>query len=175
MGAGAPGYGTTVPDADDPFERIVSALDVPCFVVTVAAGEQSGCLVGFTTQCSIDPPRFLVCVSRANHTFPLVERAGVVAVHALHAGDEAAARLFGEETGDEVDKLARCSWSPGPDGVPVVDGLDWFLGRVLDRFDLGDHVGVLLAPVPAMGRAERVAAATLGTAALRDLDAGHAA
>ena len=26
---------------------------------------------------------------------------------------------------------------------------DWFAGRVLDQFDLGDHVGFLLEPVAA--------------------------
>ena len=60
---------TTSPDAE-PFQEMVAGLDIPMFVVTAASGgERSGCLVGFSTQTSIDPPRFLVCISRANHTF----------------------------------------------------------------------------------------------------------
>ena len=53
----------------DAFEGIVSTFDGPMFVVTARADdEQDGCLVGFTTQCSIDPPRFLVCLSEKNRT-----------------------------------------------------------------------------------------------------------
>ena len=32
------------------------------------------------------------------------------------------AELFGGETGDEVDKFARCAWHEGPEGVPMLDG-----------------------------------------------------
>ena len=32
-------------------------------------GEPLGCLVGFTTQASIDPPRFIACLSHKNRTF----------------------------------------------------------------------------------------------------------
>ena len=38
------------------------------FVVTAVdanTGARSGCLVGFVTQCSLDPMRFLVCLARA--------------------------------------------------------------------------------------------------------------
>ena len=40
------------------FDRV----DYPLYVVTVRSpdGEMSGCLAGFVTQCSIDPPNFLV-------------------------------------------------------------------------------------------------------------------
>lgn len=42
--------------AEDSLEALTAALDYPMFVVTVAAGgERAGCLVGFATQCSIDP------------------------------------------------------------------------------------------------------------------------
>ena len=43
------------------FGSFVSGLDYPMFVVTAAAdGRRAGCLVGFTSQVSIDPPRLLV-------------------------------------------------------------------------------------------------------------------
>ena len=53
------------PGLDD----FVAGLDYPVFVVTAASGdERDGCLVGFSTQTSIDPPRLLVCLSKANRT-----------------------------------------------------------------------------------------------------------
>ncbi|HTI35116.1 MAG TPA: flavin reductase, partial [Miltoncostaea sp.] len=66
--------------------EIVSAIDYPMYIVTVAAGgERAGCLVGFTTQCSIDPPRFLVCLSLRNHTFRVSQGAEVMVVHLVPA------------------------------------------------------------------------------------------
>ena len=117
-------------------------------VVTACDGERrAGCLVGFTTQCSIDPPRYLVCVSRTNHTSKVEANSEVVVVHVLDAAQMELARLFGEETGDRVDKFARAAWRPGPAGVPVLeDCASWFAGRVLDRIDAGDHTALVLEP-----------------------------
>ena len=118
-------------------------------VVTAAAGgERAGCLVGFGTQCSIHPPRYAVWLSRKNHTFRVAERAAVLAVHFLSAQDGALAALFGGETGDEVDKFARCRWREGPRGAPILeDCARWFVGEVIHRMPTEDHVLFLLAPL----------------------------
>jgi flavin reductase (DIM6/NTAB) family NADH-FMN oxidoreductase RutF len=48
----------------EPFEKLVSLLDYPMYVVTTRVDDESaGCLVGFTSQVSIGPPRFLVGLS----------------------------------------------------------------------------------------------------------------
>jgi flavin reductase (DIM6/NTAB) family NADH-FMN oxidoreductase RutF len=136
------------------FHDLAGDLDQPMLVVTTAAGEErAGCLVGFSTQCSIDPPRFLVLLSDKNHTYRVAIDAEVLAVHVLGADDLPLAELFGQETGDDVDKFARCSWTPGPEGVPILDGCDaWFVGRVLERERLGDHVAHVLQPIAAHRR-----------------------
>jgi flavin reductase (DIM6/NTAB) family NADH-FMN oxidoreductase RutF len=133
------------------FNEIVAELDYPMLVVTAAAGERrGGCLVGFATQSSLDPARHLVCLSKQNHTFRIAERARSLGVHFLPADAGDLARLFGEQTGDEVDKLARCDWEPGPDGVPLLERCrNRFVGRVLGRLDCGDHVAFLLEPIVA--------------------------
>jgi flavin reductase (DIM6/NTAB) family NADH-FMN oxidoreductase RutF len=47
------------------FNELMGELDYPMFIVTAAAdSELAGCLVGFATQASIDPSRFLVCVAK---------------------------------------------------------------------------------------------------------------
>jgi flavin reductase (DIM6/NTAB) family NADH-FMN oxidoreductase RutF len=154
-------------------EAIATDLDSPVWIVTAGEGqERSGCLVGFATQCSIDPDRWLVCISKANHTARPAARTDVLVVHLLRAGDRGLAVRFGEESGDEVDKFAGLRWHPGPAGAPVVDGLDWFAGQVLARHDVGDHIAVLLAPFD--GSCEHHDR-QLGFQAVRDLDAGHAA
>jgi flavin reductase (DIM6/NTAB) family NADH-FMN oxidoreductase RutF len=138
---------------------LLDPLENPMFILTVAwRGERSGCLMGFATRTSLDPVRFLACVSRSNHTYAIAMEAGHVAVHL--APDEPGlvlARLFGEETGDEVDKFSRCGWREGPAGQPVLAGCPgWFVGRVLSRHELGDHTGLLLEPVAVEGEARNV-------------------
>jgi flavin reductase (DIM6/NTAB) family NADH-FMN oxidoreductase RutF len=138
-----------MPSQRSEFEGLMAQLDYSLFIVTAAAdGERSGCLVGFASQVSIDPPRFLVCVSLKNHTFGVAERAEVLVVHFVPEQAEDLAVLFGGQTGDEVDKFARCEWREGPGGAPVLSALDdWFAGRILERYDLGDHHGFLLDPI----------------------------
>ena len=156
------------------FEGLVGELDYPMFIVTAAAGgERSGCLVGFATQTSIDPPRFLVCLSVKNRTYRVARRADVLGVHLVPAEATELAELFGGETGDEVDKFARAPWRDGPEGVPILaDCPSWFVGRVLDRVDAGDHVGFLLEPVAA---AHDLAGGGMDFQRVRGIEAGHEA
>jgi flavin reductase (DIM6/NTAB) family NADH-FMN oxidoreductase RutF len=130
---------------------LVSDLDYPMFIVTVTDGrERAGCLVGFATQCSIDPPRFLICLSDKNRTYRVAQGAEVAVVHLVPAQADGLAELFGSQTGDDVDKFARCDWQPGPAGTPVLDACgNWFAGRVLDRVPAGDHEALLLEPFEA--------------------------
>jgi flavin reductase (DIM6/NTAB) family NADH-FMN oxidoreductase RutF len=131
------------------FESIVGRIDYPMLIVTTAAadGELSGCLVGFATQCSIDPARYLVCISDKNHTYRVLQRADALAVHLVPENGNRIAAVFGGETEDLTDKFEQCAWHPGPGGLPLLDACpNWFAGRILDRFRLGDHVGHLLEP-----------------------------
>jgi flavin reductase (DIM6/NTAB) family NADH-FMN oxidoreductase RutF len=131
------------------FSGVVLALNGPMFIVTATVdGERSGCLIGFGMPCSVDPQRFLACISQANHTHEVALRAAHLAVHVVPADREHLAELFGGETGDEVDKFAQCAWSEGPSGSTLLDDCpDRFVGAVLDRFDVGDHTAMLLEPV----------------------------
>jgi len=161
---------------DDEFARLVERLDYPMFVVTAAAGaDHAGCLVGFVTQTGIDPPRVLVCISRTNATAEVARRATHLVVHVLRRHDTDIASHFGEVTGREVDKFASVRWREGPGGAPVLDGLDWFAGPILDRIEsLGDHTGYLLA-TGSSGHAvaEHVAVDQLGYQQVRDLHAAN--
>jgi flavin reductase (DIM6/NTAB) family NADH-FMN oxidoreductase RutF len=134
---------------DDPFDQLVDMLDNTMYVVTTQAdGELSGCLVGFATQASIHPARFIAGISKANHTCRIAARSDFLAVHVVDRRHIGLARLFGGETGDEVNKFDRCAWHTGPERMPILDdAAGWFVGRTLERVDLGDHIGYLLDPV----------------------------
>ena len=162
-------------DLHSRFNELVGELDYPMFIATARSetGEPAGCLVGFATQCSIDPCRFLACISKANRTYRQARAAELVAVHIVPASASALAELFGGQTGDDVDKFAHCEWREGRGGVPILAGCrNWFVGAVLDRVDLGDHVGFLLDPVEVE---RRVAEPTLSFHRARHIDPGHEA
>lgn len=164
-----------MPSSDSPYQRLAEAVNTPMYVVTAASGdERAGCLVGFSVQCGIDPLRHLVCLSKANRTFEVACRADWLVVHALHRGDRHVASLFGEVTDRDIDKFGCCAWHPGPGGTPVIDGCDWFAGRIVDRVDLGDHQGFVLA-VTDDASAERADEPRLGFQDVRDLEAGNPA
>ena len=109
-----------MPDTRQTFNALVSELDYPMFVVTAAAGgERAGCLVGFATQCSIDPPRFLVCLSKQNRTYRVARDAELLAVHFLPADAEDLAELFGGETGDRRRQVRAVRVERGPGRRPA--------------------------------------------------------
>jgi flavin reductase (DIM6/NTAB) family NADH-FMN oxidoreductase RutF len=139
------------------FNELARQLDYSMFIVTTAAGgELAGCLVGFASQVSIKPPRFLACLSVKNRTYQVAGRAEVLIVHFVPQDATELAEHFGGETGDEVDKFAQIDWREGPSGAPIVTALEnWFAGRILKRLNLGDHCGFLLEPIAGQaGRSE---------------------
>lgn len=156
-------------------EAFSSRTDYPLMVVTVAADadERSGCIAGFVTQCSIVPPRFLVCISKVNHTFAVAQGCRSMALHLLGRDQVALASLFGEQTGDSVDKFVHCRWSRGRTGAPVLENCAaWLEGGVLDRFEVGDHVAFLMHPVAGGAGTEE---GLLTYRSAPDLDPGHPA
>jgi flavin reductase (DIM6/NTAB) family NADH-FMN oxidoreductase RutF len=159
---------------DESFHPLVSGLDYPMFIVTAAAGGvRDGCLVGFVTQASIAPPRLMVMLSKANRTFRVAQSTDTLVVHFLHEADHDLAVLFGEETGDDVDKFAACEWQEGPQATPTLSGTrGWVAGKVLARHDCGDHVAHLVDVMA--GRVDRPGP-QLGYQAVRAFHPGHPA
>ena len=150
------GEEASLPAALHPF---TSSVEASLYVATTAApdGETAGCLVEFATQCSILPTRFLVCISRENHTFTVASRSSCLALHLLREDQVELASLFAEETGDTVDKFGSVRWHRGKTGAPILDDCaSWVEGRILGRFDVGDHEADLLDTVDGGGRRTQV-------------------
>jgi flavin reductase (DIM6/NTAB) family NADH-FMN oxidoreductase RutF len=125
-------------------------VDYALHVVTSssAEGEPSGCVVGFVTQCSIVPPRFLVCISKVNHTYFITESSDALALHLVGRNQLDVVSLFAEETGDSVDKFSQCLWHTGVTGSPVLsECAAWLECMIVDRWSVGDHQALLVRPV----------------------------
>ena len=122
-------------------------VDYPLYVVTVGTPdtELSGCLAGFVTQCSIDPPNLLVCVSKENHTLRVARQSSFMGIHLLACDQVNVARLFAEETGDRVDKFASAAWRMGPFGAPILAEVAVAMeAKVLGHHSVGDHDAFLV-------------------------------
>ncbi|WP_321170588.1 flavin reductase family protein [Streptomyces sp. Je 1-369] len=166
-------------DVDKGIAAFTALADSSVYVVTaVSDGQRAGCLVGFASQCSLEPVRFAVWLSKANHTYRLALAATTLAVHQLPRDRHDLAERFGSLCSDRTDKFAGLSLEEGPEGAVVLsDSLTWFVGRIHDRCDGGDHVAFLLDPIAAHAPAPESPGAgsplTLHDAG--DITAGHPA
>jgi flavin reductase (DIM6/NTAB) family NADH-FMN oxidoreductase RutF len=134
------------------FDSLMKSLDPELIVVTTAeAGEQAGCLVGFHCQSSMQPQRYAVWLSKANHTFRVAQRSTHLAIHFLTSLDHELAQRFGTLTGDRTDKFAGLPLTTGPGDVPILaDCPNWLAVRRLTMLDEGgDHVCVVTEPLQA--------------------------
>src|SRR4051794_18406501 len=136
----------------DAFDSLMASLDGPMAVVTTAvAGERAGCLVGFHAQSSIEPPRYCLWLSKANHTYRVALRSTHLAVHYLSSSDMNLARRFGTLTGDTTDKFEGLPWVAGPGGAPILTSCPNRLTvkRIALLDEGGDHVCVVTQSVKA--------------------------
>jgi flavin reductase (DIM6/NTAB) family NADH-FMN oxidoreductase RutF len=99
----------------------------------------------------MEPPMYALWLSKANRTYRIGALADMFAVHFLGRHQHALAERFGSRRGDEVDKFDGCAWTPGPDGVPLLDECpNRFVGRRSALLDPGgDHVCLMLDPIEA--------------------------
>lgn len=160
----------------DSITDLLRSINSPLIVATAASnGQTGGCVVGFHSQCSIEPVRYAVWISKANHTFRVATFATHLALHFLDVADHDLAGLFGGTTGDETDKFAQVEWSPGPEGVPLLEACS---NRIVLRRhtmwdDGSDHVCFVGEPVEVAVGDRPVTPMRLRDA--DDIEAGHSA
>jgi len=147
------------------------------FIVTCQSNAvRAGCLVGFATQCGIEPPRYLVCLSIANRTYEIADSASGLAVHILTKKNEALAALFGQNTGDDIDKFEGVSWRPGVTGAPILtDCSTSFEGHVIAKIPFGDHVGFVLTPIEDLDADKSLDGRQLTLRDVKSFEPGHPA
>jgi flavin reductase (DIM6/NTAB) family NADH-FMN oxidoreductase RutF len=139
---------------NDAFDSMMASLDGPMAVVTTAvAGERAGCLIGFHAQSAIEPERYCVWLSKANHTYRVALRSTHLAVHFLTQDDLEVAEHFGTLSGDDVDKFEGLAVREGVDGVPLLEQCPHrvLLTRVALLDEGGDHVCVITEPLTVHG------------------------
>jgi flavin reductase (DIM6/NTAB) family NADH-FMN oxidoreductase RutF len=134
------------------FNDMMAGMDPAMVIVTTSAGrERGGCLVGFHAQSSIEPSRYCIWLSKANHTYRLALRASHLGIHFLTDTDTDGelAELFGTLSGDDIDKFTRVPFVETKEKVPVLESCDnWLVVEKIALLDEGgDHVCISTQPV----------------------------
>ncbi|MCE4946610.1 flavin reductase family protein [Streptomyces noursei] len=108
--------------------------------------------VGFTAtslnSVSLDPPLVSFGIGTSNSCWPVIAQAEYVGVHLLAADQRELGATFARSGADRF--AASTAWQPGPNGVPLLDGV---LGRLVCR---------IVARMPAAGHRIVVAEALTG-------------
>jgi len=158
------------------FDAVTLANDASVVLVAADDGhEVDACLVGFHSQCSINPLRYAVWLSKANHTYRIASRAEVLSVHWLPGDRRDLAEWAGAVTLDrDPEKMRRLDWRRGPARAVVLDdAVVAFAGRIHHRHEGGDHVCFVVEPFAAWGSGSSGGDGVLRFAAVRDIEAGH--
>jgi flavin reductase (DIM6/NTAB) family NADH-FMN oxidoreductase RutF len=129
----------------DLFRALLRRHAAAVVVITVPGEPPAGFTATSFTSVSIEPPLVSFCLARTASSWPAVAAADTVAVHVLGREQESVARTFATR---HIDRFAaHGAWRPGPDGVPLLDGvLARIVCRTVQRVEAGDHTIVLAAP-----------------------------
>jgi len=115
--------------------------------VTVATtcgldGEPVGMTANAFMSVSLDPPLVMLSVARTAASFEAMEQCDRYAVHILCDGQQELSKVFARSAADGVEKFDGVDWHRAEDGLPLLDGcLARIECTVVDRVELGDHVG----------------------------------
>jgi flavin reductase (DIM6/NTAB) family NADH-FMN oxidoreductase RutF len=129
----------------DLFRALLRRHAAAVVVITAPGTPPAGFTATSFTSVSLDPPLVSFCLAHSASAWPAVQTAEVIAVHVLTQEQEQVARTFATRGIDRF--AAHGAWHPGPDGVPLLDGvLATMVCRVFQRVKAGDHTIVLATP-----------------------------
>jgi 3-hydroxy-9,10-secoandrosta-1,3,5(10)-triene-9,17-dione monooxygenase reductase component len=124
-------------------------------VTTLQDGRPRGITVNALTSVSLEPPLVVVALDRRRFITPSVHQTGRYAVNVLSEDQQALSDCFaGAAVTPDRDAFCGAAWTPGPTGLPLIDGAIATLEcSVTQVFQAGDHE-LFVARVDSVGNAE---------------------
>ncbi|MFE9408669.1 flavin reductase family protein [Streptomyces sp. NPDC006704] len=118
--------------------------------VAVITAQRGGRPAGFTAtslnSVAAEPPLISFGIGTGSSSWPVIAEAEYVGVHVLGEHQRELAATFARSGADRFGPAT--DWHPGPEGVPVLDGvLAYLVCRVVARVPAGDHRIVLARAV----------------------------
>ncbi len=135
---------TAEPHTHDPALHLLHAP--VCVIGAASADRTAGLTAAWVTRVSLAPARLLVAVSPERHTWDILDAAGVFTVSILGENQVDIGRLFGLQSGRDLDKWSKVAHvllanEDGADVPALADCAARFLCRTVTRINLGDHDG----------------------------------
>ena len=147
---------TLAPVAPDTFRTVMGHFVTGITVVTTLQdGQPRGITVNALTSVSLEPPLVVVALDRRRFITPSVHETGRYAVNVLSEVQQALSDCFaGAAVTPDRDAFCGAAWTPGPTGLPLIDGAIATLECSVTRvFQAGDHE-LFVARVDSVGNAE---------------------
>ena len=126
----------------DHFRRVMGRFVTGITVVTtLIEGRPEGISVNALSSVSLEPPLVMVALDRRRFITPSVRAAGRYAVNVLAEDQQALSDCFaGAAVEPGRDEFCGAPWTPGPSGLPLLDGAIATLEcTVVETFQAGDH------------------------------------
>ncbi|HEY7165748.1 MAG TPA: flavin reductase family protein [Candidatus Binatia bacterium] len=126
-------------------------------VTVITTKDTTGAPFGLTanafTSLSLNPPLVLICVDKGAQCYSCFADSNLFTVNFLGEHQEEISRRFATKG---ADKFAGLQWSPGPDGVAVLDGAIGYLEcRIVQTYEGGDHTILVGEVLNAIATGER--------------------
>jgi flavin reductase (DIM6/NTAB) family NADH-FMN oxidoreductase RutF len=142
--------------APDTFRKVMGHFVTGITVVTTLQdGQPRGITVNALTSVSLEPPLVVVALDRRRFITPSVHETGRYAVNVLSEDQQGLSDCFaGAAVTPDRDAFCGAAWTPGPTGLPLLDGAIASLEcTVREIFQAGDHE-LFVARVDSVGAAE---------------------
>ena len=128
-----------MPITQEEFRAALGRFASGVTVVTTkdAKGEFHGITVSAFCSVSLEPPMVLICIEKTAGSHPALEESAVFVVNILREGEAEFSELFASSRTEKFDLV---QWTPGIEGVPVLDNaLATLECRVKFSYHGGDH------------------------------------
>ncbi|GBQ47719.1 flavin reductase [Acidomonas methanolica] len=141
----------TEPVSSQAFRAAMSQLGAPVVVVTTDGPEgRHGLTVSAVCSVSDTPPTLLVCLNRANRSYPAFVGNRVLGFNILGEGDQALATAFANSRLRSEERFAHGAWHRAVTGAPLLDRAVASLDCTVEAVHISGTHDVLLCHVRAI-------------------------
>jgi flavin reductase (DIM6/NTAB) family NADH-FMN oxidoreductase RutF len=127
-------------------DKLANSVYKPLWIMTSHRGDElSGSMViSALSLFRSNPVKFVVCVTKHDHTHDVVMESGVFALHALREDQIGLATHFAYQSSRDVNKFATLDYKIGHTGCPILrDCLGYMEFEVFAKVDTPTHTVVV--------------------------------
>lgn len=123
------------------YKNVAQYLASGIGIVTIRSGSEiNGMTATAICSASLEPPLFLVCISKGWRTHEFISTEKIFSVNFLAEGQQEISELFGNPNPRKVEQLSAISRPSPTNGCPVIEGcLGYIDCEAVSIYDAADH------------------------------------